>query len=283
VAAQLRIGELSRRTDVAPELLRAWERRYGLLAPSRSDGGYRLYSEDDVERVRAMRTNLAAGLSAAEAARLAIEAPRADQPGARGASALAGLREALDRFDGTAAHGILDEALSELSLDALLGQIVLPYLAELGARWERGEASIAQEHFASSLLRGRLLGLARGWDRGTGPRAVLACAPHELHDLPLIVFGLALRERGWRITYLGADTPLETTAEAARTLEPQLVVISASAGGRLNESLDGLRTLGRNVPLALAGPGAVGVKIATPILDGDPLTEADRVTDHRLA
>jgi DNA-binding transcriptional MerR regulator len=283
VAAQLRIGELSRRTDVAPELLRAWERRYGLLAPSRSDGGYRLYSEDDVERVRAMRTNLAAGLSAAEAARLAIEAPRADQPGARGASALAGLREALDRFDGTAAHGILDEALSVLSLDALLGQIVLPYLAELGARWERGEASIAQEHFASSLLRGRLLGLARGWDRGTGPRAVLACAPHELHDLPLIVFGLALRERGWRITYLGADTPLETTAEAARTLEPQLVVISASAGGRLNESLDGLRTLGRNVPLALAGPGAVGVKIATPILDGDPLTEADRVTDHRLA
>jgi DNA-binding transcriptional MerR regulator len=283
VAAQLRIGELSRRTDVAPELLRAWERRYGLLAPSRSDGGYRLYSEDDVERVRAMRTNLAAGLSAAEAARLAIEAPRADQPGARGASALAGLRDALDRFDGTAAHGILDEALSELSLDALLGQIVLPYLAELGARWERGEASIAQEHFASSLLRGRLLGLARGWDRGTGPRAVLACAPHELHDLPLIVFGLALRERGWRITYLGADTPLETTAEAARTLEPQLVVISASAGGRLNESLDGLRRLGRNVPLALAGPGAVGVKIATPILDGDPLTEADRVTDHRLA
>lgn len=283
MAAQLRIGELSRRTDVAPELLRAWERRYGLLAPSRSDGGYRLYSEDDVERVRAMRTNLAAGLSAAEAARLAIEAPRADQPGARGASALAGLREALDRFDGTAAHGILDEALSELSLDALLGQIVLPYLAELGARWERGEASIAQEHFASSLLRGRLLGLARGWDRGTGPRAVLACAPHELHDLPLIVFGLALRERGWRITYLGADTPLETTAEAARTLEPQLVVISASAGGRLNESLDGLRRLGRNVPLALAGPGAVGVKIATPILDGDPLTEADRVTDHRLA
>jgi MerR family transcriptional regulator, light-induced transcriptional regulator len=283
VAAQLRIGELSRRTDVAPELLRAWERRYGLLAPSRSDGGYRLYSEDDVERVRAMQANLAAGLSAAEAARLAIEAPRADQPGARGASALAGLRDALDRFDGTAAHGILDEALSELSLDALLGQIVLPYLAELGARWERGEASIAQEHFASSLLRGRLLGLARGWDRGTGPRAVLACAPHELHDLPLIVFGLALRERGWRITYLGADTPLETTAEAARTLEPQLVVISASAGGRLNESLDGLRRLGRNVPLALAGPGAVGVKIATPILDGDPLTEADRVTDHRLA
>ncbi|HWH54956.1 MAG TPA: cobalamin B12-binding domain-containing protein [Gaiellaceae bacterium] len=283
MAAQLRIGELSRRTEVAPELLRAWERRYGLLAPSRSDGGYRLYSEDDVERVRAMQANLAAGLSAAEAARLAIEAPHADQPGARGASALAALREALDRFDGTAAHGILDQALSELSLDALLGQIVLPYLAELGARWERGEASIAQEHFASSLLRGRLLGLARGWDRGTGPRAVLACAPHELHDLPLIVFGLALRERGWRITYLGADTPLETTAEAARTLEPQLVVISASAGGRLNESLDGLRRLGRNVPLALAGPGAVGVKIATPILDGDPLTEADRVTDHRLA
>ena len=86
-------------------------------------------------------------------------------------------------------------------------ELVLPYLAELGRRWEGGQASVAHEHFASNLLRGRLLGLARGWDRGAGPRAVLAAAPGELHDLPLIIFGLALWERGWRITYLGGDTP----------------------------------------------------------------------------
>ena len=80
-------------------------------------------------------------------------------------------------------------------------------------RWERGEASVAQEHFASNLLRGRLLGLARGWAEATGPRAVLACAPGELHDLPLISFGLALAARGWSITYLGPDTPIATIQE----------------------------------------------------------------------
>ncbi len=278
---QLRIGELTRRTGVAPELLRAWERRYGLLEPSRSDGGYRLYSEVDVERVRAMQAHLEAGLSAAEAARLALERPPAHEQPPRGTSALATLRVALDRFDGAAAHAILDRALSELTLDAVLGQIVLPYLAELGARWERGEASIAQEHFASSLLRGRLLGLAHGWDRGSGPRAVLACAPHELHDLPLIVFGLALRERGWRVTYLGVDTPVETTAEASRTLQPELVVISASTKETLAESLRDLRGLARKAPLSLAGPGATGARIKARILDGDPLSEADRVTEQR--
>jgi MerR family transcriptional regulator, light-induced transcriptional regulator len=283
MSSHLRIGELSRRTAVAPELLRAWERRYGLLQPARSTGGYRLYSEEDVERVRAMQVHLAGGLSAAEAATLARDASPAQGQAPRGAETLAALQAALDVFDGTAAHAVLDQALSELTLDAVLGQIVLPYLAALGARWERGEASIAQEHFASSLLRGRLLGLARGWDRGTGPRAILACAPHELHDLPLIVFGLALRERGWRITYLGGDTPVETVAEAARKLEPELVVISSSVGGRLGESLTGLRRLVKTAPLALAGPGAAKVNVRARVLPDDPLTEADRLTEEQRA
>jgi DNA-binding transcriptional MerR regulator len=279
---QLRIGELSRRTAIAPELLRAWERRYGLLSPSRSDGGYRLYSEADVERVRSMQTHLDSGLSAAEAARLALEAPPSPA-GPRPDVLREELRSALDRFDDAAAHAVVDQALSELTLDSLLGEIVLPYLSELGARWERGEASIAQEHFASSLLRGRLLGLARGWDRGGGPRAILACAPHELHDLALIVFGLALRDRGWRITYLGGDTPVETVADAAQALEPEIVVISASSGGRLAESLPGLRRLARKAPLALAGPGAFEGKLPAPVLDGDPISEAERLTQERYA
>ena len=88
-------------------------------------------------------------------------------------------------------------------------------------RWERGEASIAQEHFASSVLRGRLLGLARGWGLGFGPVALLACLPGEQHDLGLIAFGLALRARGWRIVYLGSDTPIETIEETSRPARPQ--------------------------------------------------------------
>jgi hypothetical protein len=113
---------------------------------------------------------------------------------------------------------------------------VLPYLHELGERWASGEASVGQEHFASQLIRGRLLGLARGWDRGSGPRALLACAPGEQHDLGLIVFGVALRARGWRITYLGQDTPLETLAESARSLGPLAIVISSVSPDRLSRS-----------------------------------------------
>ena len=81
-AELVRIGELSRRTGVSPELLRAWELRYGLLEPSRTAGRFRLYSEADVARVRRMRANLADGLSASEAARAALaERPQADSPG----------------------------------------------------------------------------------------------------------------------------------------------------------------------------------------------------------
>ena len=78
------------------------------------------------------------------------------------------------------------------------------------------------------MVRGRLLGLARGWGQGAGPLAVLACAPGELRDLPLIVFGLALRGRGWRITYLGPDTPVGALLDTAQALEPTLVVVSAT-------------------------------------------------------
>jgi DNA-binding transcriptional MerR regulator len=189
----LRIGELSRRVGVSPELLRAWERRYGLLEPARTDGGLRLYSVGDVRRVRAMQAHLQSGLSAAEAARLArsgggAAAERAEQPVLRDTREL---RAALDGLDAQGAHLVMDRVLGRYTLETVLGSVVLPYLRDLGDRWERGEASVVQEHFASNLLRGRLLALARGWERGAGPAALLACAPGEQHDLPLILFGLA--------------------------------------------------------------------------------------------
>jgi DNA-binding transcriptional MerR regulator len=282
VSAPLRIGELSRRTDVAPELLRAWERRYGLLRPSRTDGGYRLYTEADVDRVHTMQAHLDAGVSAAEAAKLALEAPAPIAGQGRARVLLAAMREALDKFDGAAAHAVIDDALSELTLDTVLSEIVLSYLAELGARWERGEASIAQEHFASNLLRGRLLGLARGWDRGSGRRAVLACAPGELHDLPLLAFGLALRERGWRITYLGVDTPVETIIDAARSVRPRLVVVSSSMPGRLVDASAQLGRLASTTRLGVAGPGAADARTSGAVaLGDDPVTEAERISRER--
>jgi DNA-binding transcriptional MerR regulator len=284
---QLRIGELSRRTGVNAELLRAWERRYGLLHPTRTGGGFRLYSPADERRVSLMRSHLQHGLSAAEAARLTLMEADGDgrpQDGPILQRRAEELREALSDLDESAAQSTLDGAFAEFAPETVLSNLVLPYLRELGERWASGDASVGQEHFASQLLRGRLLGLARGWDRGAGPRALLACAPGELHDLGLITFGLALRARGWRITYLGQDTPLETLAETSRSLRPEAIVISAASPDRFLRSGAELRRVASTAKVWLAGPGAsaaLAKKANATFLNVDPLAAADRVAATR--
>ena len=280
----LRIGELSKRSGVSPELLRAWERRYGLLRPVRSAGGLRLYTPADVERVLVMRQHLADGLAAAEAAALALRAGIGDETAPmalRPEAARDDLADALDRYDEPRAQAILDRLLAVATVDTLLSEVVLPYLHELGERWLRGDASVAQEHFASSVVRGRLLGLARGWGLGLGPTAVLACLPGEQHDLGLIAFGLALRSRGWRIVYLGSDSPIETVEEVSRQLDPSLVVLTAVNSERVEPVVTNLRALAGRHRLALggaaAGNGALEASGAL-ALSGDPVAEAARVT-----
>jgi DNA-binding transcriptional MerR regulator len=275
---RLRIGELAERTGVRPDLLRAWERRYGLLRPTRSDAGYRLYSSEDEERVRAMVRQLEAGAPAGEAARLVLEGvdvPEPPTPALPAASAE--LRDALDRFDDAGAQAALDNLMSALSFETVARQVILPYLRELGERWQQGEATVAQEHFATVVLRGRLLALARGWDRGTGPRALLACAPDEQHELGLIIFGLALRQHGWRITYLGANTPIETLAAAVEELSPAATVLVALTPDKLDPLRERLSELARRTRLALAGAGAgeqLAAEIGAELLRGDPADAA---------
>ena len=281
----LRIGELSRRVGVPVESLRAWERRYGLLDPSRTQGGFRLYGEDDVARVLAMRANLERGLFAAEAARLALAGDVGEESAAPGpvvdADALAA---ALDRFDEAGAQRALDSLLAALTLDVVLRDVLLPYFHELGERWERGETSVAQEHFASNLIRGRLMSLARSWDRGMGPRALLACVEGERHDLPLVCFGLALRGHGWRISYLGADTPVASLAEALRTLAPDAVVVSGTVRGAFGATATQLRKVALDAPLFVAGAAAdeaVARRVRGTLLPGDPVVAAETLARVR--
>jgi DNA-binding transcriptional MerR regulator len=279
--ARLRIGELSRRSGVSPELLRAWERRYGLLRPQRSAGGLRLYSSGDLDRVRAMQRHMTQGLAAREAAALAGQLTTQAAPRRAGAAAFdpdqarAELGGALEAFDEPRAQGVFDALLALASVGVLLADVVIPYLHDLGDRWERGELSVAQEHFASNVLRGRLLGLARGWGRGAGPRALLACPEGERHDLGLIAFGLALRERGWRIDYLGPDTPVESIEEAARGTDPSVVVLSAVRPGPLEQ----VGVLAARYRVAIAGAGAAKASVeGVERLTDDPVTEAERLT-----
>jgi DNA-binding transcriptional MerR regulator len=287
---RVRIGELSRRVGVAPELLRAWERRYGLLSPDRTGGGLRLYTLEDEAQVRRMQAFLAEGLAAGEAAAAALRAapsPGAEpaaQPGARIEDRLRALELALERFDAVSAQRTFDALQAELSLDPFLTGVVLPFLRRLGERWAIGDVSVAQEHFASNLLRDRIHTLAQGWDAGAGPRALLACPPGESHHLGLSCFGLALRARGWRITFLGAETPFDTILETIGSLAPDVTVMSAVDPARFAAAEDQLAELAAATPLVLAGAGAgprIAERVGARLLEVDPVSAADLIARER--
>jgi len=242
-----------------------------------------------------MLEHLAAGVSAAEAARLtrreleAAPAPAVDRepPGAPAPAATGEhLARALDQLDETAANTALDRLLSGFALETVVTETVLPYLRELGERWQQGgDAVVAQEHFATALLRGRLLGLARGWGGGYGPMALLGCFPGDQHDLGLICFGLGLRANGWRVTFLGPDTPFVAISEAARRVRPALIVLTTLTPLDRGAVEEELAAISAYAPVALAG---AGVKESDPpiggavFLAGDPFTAAARVAAEEV-
>ena len=258
--------------------------------PANTDpGGFRLYSADDEARVQRMQSLVSGGLAAAQAARLILSggepAPRTDSASATILEEEAGnLTASLDRLDEQAANTALDRLFSAYTVETVLQDVVLPYLHRLGERWEAGEVSVAQEHFASNLLRGRLLGLAQGWGQGQGPGAILACLPGEHHELGLLVFGVALRRRGWRITYLGTDSPIGAVADTARSVLPAVVVLLSMNPDNFLDHARQIKQLANQVPVMIAGTGAtpeVARHTQTRLLDQDPVSAAQTIDrDH---
>jgi DNA-binding transcriptional MerR regulator len=290
--AGLRIGELSRRVGVSPDVLRAWERRYGLLRPQRSRSGQRLYTAADEARVRAMLGHMERGYAAAVAARLAVAEPAARETEPRGAGPadLPGmareLRSALHGLDEARAEAVIDRLLAAFALDTVLRDVVLPFLRDLGECWARGSVTVGQEHFATAVIAGRLHALARGWDAGLGPRAVLACPSDERHDLGLLCFALALRDRGWRVWYLGADTPTAAIDGVASQLDAELVVLGAARAEPLAGVAAELEALAAGRRLCIGGRGAsaaLAERIGAEPLPDDPIAAADLVSAPRNA
>jgi MerR family transcriptional regulator, light-induced transcriptional regulator len=290
----LRIGELSRRVGVTPEVLRAWERRYGVLQPRRSRAGQRLYTAADEARVRRMLGHMQGGYSPAVAARLAV-APAPEGARAETAPApapppadLAGLRDelrdALHGLDESGAEAALDRLLAAFALDTVLRDVILPFLADLGDAWARGTVTVGQEHFATAVIAGRLHALGRGRDAGVGPRAVLACPSDERHELGLLCFALALRGRGWRVCYLGADTPTAAIAGVADELDAELVVLGAVRAEPLAGVAEQLAALAGTRALCVGGRGAsaaLAARLGAQRLPEDPIAAADLVSARR--
>lgn len=171
-----RIGQFARRVGVSPELLRAWERRYDLLRPVRSPGGFRLYGEEDAERVALMRSALASGLSAAEAARTVVE-PVPVSGGLLEDSSVR-LLDAIQSYDESAVQAVLDHDLSAFSIETVVQGLVLPVLAEVAERTD--PAALVLTSFDSRLLLAEDAALRRLGRRATlhlsGPGATEAVA-----------------------------------------------------------------------------------------------------------
>jgi len=278
VESHWRIKEFASRTGVPEATLRAWERRYELLDPGRTPGGYRLYSPADERRVVAMQAHMSRGIAAAEASALALAEARPVLDAPEDPRALAeALLEAIADFDATRADLMLESALRH-GPSVAIRDVVMPAMHELGERWAQGVLTVAHEHFATHLVERRLLTLSAGWDAGPGPRALLACPSGERHTLGLLCFGVALAEREWSVSYLGADTPIEHVARAAAGLSADVVVLSAVEPARLAENAESIRSLSGEVRTLLAGAGAtpaVVERLGVERIVLDPVSAAD--------
>jgi MerR family transcriptional regulator, light-induced transcriptional regulator len=259
----MRISELSRRVGVGAETLRAWERRYGVLRPRRTNGNTRLYSALDEARVRLMKRYIAEHVPVAQAAEMAMSAQLRLSAGCAGELPDHELRRgrqelasALAVFDETSADRTIQQLLGAYAATAVLRDVILPYLHDVGVAWEQNRISVVQEHFASHFLQARLHALARGWDRGLGPRAVLAAAPGDYHTLGITCFGIALHRLGWRIVSLGAATPVEMIRVVAEATRASLVAVSASIVGLLEPHADALAELAQATPVVIGGCAA---------------------------
>jgi methanogenic corrinoid protein MtbC1 len=221
----LNIAALTRRTGVPQDTIRKWEQRYGVLKPERTAGGQRRYTELDVARVEWLKARLDEGYRIGEAASLL-------GPGDRAPLSPAELRneivDATLRADVSGLGSLVEQALSLSSLQDGFFEVLAPALIEVGARWEAGELTVAQEHLATSTVRAamqRLLADVRADVRGV---AVLACVPGEQHEIGLLMLAVLLRADGWQVAYLGADTPAADAVALARDLGATALCFSAS-------------------------------------------------------
>ncbi len=269
-ARGLNIAALAKRTGVAPDTLRKWEQRYGVLRPRRTAGGQRRYDESDVARVEWLRARLAEGWRIGEAAALLGEG---DAPGSP-AELRGAILEAVADADGERIGRLLDHAFALLDLEETLVEVVHPVLQDVGQGWADERLSVAQEHLVTAAIRARLerlLADARGGVRGV---AVLACAPGERHELGLLMLAVLLRADGWQVAYLGADTPLEDALDFARTIDARVVCLSAAAAERVDElapALAGVR-MPEGSALVLGGAGVTrqrAAAVGAVYVDGD--------------
>lgn len=236
-------------TGLKPDTLRAWERRYGLPQPERSEGGHRLYSQRDIDTIRWLMARQREGLSISRAVELwqqlkasgrdplvsatplAARRPAVPPPHVLGDS-LAELRKgwisACLAYDEKRAEQVMAQAFALYPPEIVAIELLQKAVAHIGDGWYRGEVTVQQEHFCSELTLRRLEALVMAAPPPTrSGRILVACPPEEDHVLALLLLTLLLRRQGWDVIYLGANVPLERLEVTVDATQPDLVVLSA--------------------------------------------------------
>lgn len=253
------IGAVARATGLSPDTLRVWQKRYGFPVPLRKGSGHRLFSSDDVRRLRRIAEALARGHRPGHV--VPLSEPRLEsllhEPGARASSAappapLPGLMSFVREHAGAELAAALLAEAGRLGPLGFLRDCVGPMIEAVGDAWSRGELGIAHEHFFSERLSDVLRSLRLPFERSPrGPRLVLAAFPGETHGLGLQIAAFLAATAGLEAHVLGPDTPLEEIAAAVRARRPAAVGISISVSTGGAASRDRLAELRRAVPAAI--------------------------------
>ncbi|BCB04561.1 MerR family transcriptional regulator [Bacillus sp. KH172YL63] len=231
---------------IQPGTLRAWERRYQIIAPVRNESGHRLYTEQHLNILKWLVEKVDQGFTISQAVALLDKQDLEDseinssQQKDRTQSISDDLLKALLRFDETKAHEIINQSFAVYTIDKVVIDILGSLLVRIGDLWENGEITTAHEHFATSILRSRIGIIMHSFPHnGILPKVVAVCGPGEWHELGLLIFTLYVRRKGFEVIYLGSSIKENDIDVVLDEVDPKFLFFSCT----LMENTDHLLNL----------------------------------------
>lgn len=282
-----------RRTGLSPSLLRAWERRYGVVSPNRTDGGQRLYSESDIQRLLLLQAAVGAGHNISQIADLSEEGlvdltrwktttygKENERDAAPAELFLVQALAAIEGMETQRLDAILHRAAMAVSSDVLVDDILVPLLREVGLHWRKGSISPAAEHLASGVLRRFLDWLVTSLTTHEPGGLLLVGTPsgqqHEFGSMLAAVVGAA---EGWRVLALGSDLPASEILLAIRKTGANAVALSALHPPDEKRLVGELQVLCEGVPpgvrVWIGGPAATASRSGLEAVGAEVLGNLD--------